>query len=425
MLTNISDFTLSRVKSKFDINKPEDTTETFSSDDFDNFDLLNVFETVSNRVKSRVQQTTQVDSANVYRNKVLDMPSLDLIEEVVVANHVGVISQAKYTEFKANYFPGWEPIITSTGGRIYSARRMTDKQRAMIQKRLENLNKPKTPSFVDRTRSFLFPSNDNIPVKGFVDTTEVLKNSSFQIYSFHFSNGSLRINLNNGICVDLETFLRCYAVNNSDIKELFTLTKNLLFRGIDSDELLSVINPKLLNLKRSYKNICFDKSAISQSKLLKSRVSECQSLVKNYVSKSTSHNPSNITSVVKDIIDLTSCNTVQDKKKSKALECVDFFLSTCVEGVLEAKSGFGEKFKSNFLFHGFQALKSKGSIVQDFAYWIKQYALNPTNRRVKAMFNEYYMQFKKQISLFLSSNKSNAPSLISSLCTQLVNSIKK
>ena len=77
------------------------------------------------------------------------------------------------------------------------------------------------------------------------------------------------------------------------------------------------------------------------------------------------------------------------------------------------------------MFHGFQALKSKGSIVQDFAYWIKQYALNPTNRRVKAMFNEYYMQFKKQISLFLSSNKSNAPSLISSLCTQLVNSIKK
>ena len=115
----------------------------------------------------------------------------------------------------------------------------------------------------------------------------------------------------------------------------------------------------------------------------------------------------------------------EDTKKSQALECVDFFLSTCVEGVLEAKSSLGEKLKSNFFFHSIKALKPKGSMVQEFAYWIKQYAVNPTNRRVASMFNEYNKQFKKQISLFLSSNKANAPSLISSLCTQLVNSVKK
>lgn len=425
MLTNISDFTLSRVESKFDTNKASDGLDFFSLNDIDDFNVMNVFETATNRVRSRVQRTSQINSLHNDRYKVLDMLSLDLISDVTVPTHLDVVSQSEESAFKVDYFPGWEPIITSTGGRIYSARRMTDKQRAMIQKRLENLNKPKTPGLLDRTRSFLFPKNNNKPVKGCVDTTEILRNSSFQIDHFHFSNGSLRINLNNGVNVDIETFLKCYAVNNSEVQELFTWIKNLLFRGIDTDELLYLANQKLFQLKKLYKNVCFDKSAISQSKLLKSKLSECESLVKNYVNKSISHNPAYITSVLKDMIDLTSYTTPQDSKKSQALECVDFFLSTCVQGVLEVKSGFTEKFKSNIFFHGIKALKPKGSMVQEFAYWIKQYAVNPTNRRVVSMFNEYNKQFKKQISLFLSSNKANASSLISSLCTQLINSVKK
>ena len=171
MLTNISDFTLSRVESKFDTNKANDGLEFFSPNDIEDFNVMNVFETATNRVRSRVQITSQVNSNHLDRHRVLDMPSLDLISDVSVSNHADLISKSTHTEFKVDYFPGWEPIITPTGGRIYSARKMTEKQRMLNKKRLNNLNRPQTPGFLDRTKSFLFPSNTQHPVKGCVDTT--------------------------------------------------------------------------------------------------------------------------------------------------------------------------------------------------------------------------------------------------------------
>ena len=114
-----------------------------------------------------------------------------------------------------------------------------------------------------------------------------------------------------------------------------------------------------------------------------------------------------------------------NENKNQGLECVDFFISKCVEGILETKSTLKEKLKSNFLFRSFRAFSSSSSMVKEFAYWLQQYALDPTNQRVASMFAQYQTEFKKQVSTLLKSKNGNSSSLISSLCTQLLGNLKK
>jgi len=444
MIANLSDYTLSHVESSINpvqrsssgsrnqssyvaqnnLESPS-SVSTFDSSAQNYFDLGNVFESATDKVRSQVKRVSKPRTQEGYNYQYLDLPDIDLVNDVSLETFDESTLQPQKTDFRVDYFPGWEPIITPSGGRIYTARKLTNKQRALIQSRLDNLNQPKPPSLLERTKSFFFPKNSKNQVNGRIDTTEVLRNSAFKIDSFQFSHDSLYINFESGASVCIETFLKCYAVNTPELQDLFATAKNLLFRGTNPTDVITILNRNLYALKFAYKNVCFDKSAIAKSKLLQSKVSECNSRVRGFFKQSKGSNPNLVTGLIKEIIDLTTYSTATNQERSQASECVDFFLSKCVEGVLESKSTISEKLKSNILFRGFKVIKPKGSMVQEFAYWLKQYALDPTNERVSSMFHRYYDEFKNQISVFLNSKSSNASSLVSALCSQLISSIKK
>ena len=121
---------------------------------------------------------------------------------------------------------------------------------------------------------------------------------------------------------------------------------------------------------------------------------------------------------------ITSCfeticpQTVLDTKNAY-LNIIRDFLQGSIKGMAvnyKKRSLFG----SNFISRGLRAFKGSGSLIKDFSYWMREYALNPTDEGCANMYHFYMQKYMDQVSKIINTSESSPDRVLVACCRQLL-----
>lgn len=389
------------------------------------YDMSQVFSYGSDKVRAEVKEVFR-ENLTAFQADILRLPTPE-VSEVALKMFTGdksVVSNQPKKKFRLNYFGNSvEPIISPSGSVIYSARRLTEQDRKLIYERMEKQNNPQSASIGARISSF-FSKKQEVESR-FEKTSDLnLDHVTAEIQDFEYDNQAILVVLSNGRKLPLSNFVTFFAVGSSQLAELISSAKNMCFRGISAELTLKSLRADLHTLKRTQATLCVDKDSIKQFKAQKAAEFDVQVDLRKSLLSDSDHSTKLFCDQMNVLLDSVSPVTnldVSSTIKSYMQMFVDKSIST-LQKTPRKKSFFK---KSNFISRGLRAIKSSGSILKDFSYWLEQYALNPQDQSCINMYNVYHAKFMSEVDKIISSKNENKDRVLVSCCRQILSYIKK
>ena len=254
-------------------------------------------------------------------------------------------------------------------------------------------------------------------------TISTIASETQEILGFHFLNGLIHVQTSNGSCLPLSTFLNFYSVNSSSTARLIAQAKNLSFQGVAPEKILQTLQMSLKHLRAQEPVLCIDSDTLDKVESQKKAEGAFRSELQTFFRK-----PSDLSSKIV-CEHITSCfqticpQTVLDTKTAY-LNIIRDFLQGSIKGIAvnyKKRSLFG----SNFISRGLRAFKGSGSLIKDFSYWMREYALNPTDEGCANMYHFYMQKYMDQVSKIINTSESSPDRVLVACCRQLLGYLKK
>jgi len=388
------------------------------------YDMSRVFSYGSDKVRSEVKEVLRED-LSAFQADILRLPSPE-VSEVALKMLTGerVVSNQPKKKFRLNYFgDSVEPIISPSGSVIYSARRLTEQDRKRIYERMEKHQNPQSSSIGARVSSF-FSKKKEVESRFEKNSDLNLDHMTAEIQDFAYENQAIVVVLSNGRRLPLSNFVTFFAVGSDQLADLISSAKNLCFRGISAELTLKSLRADLQSLKQHQATLCVDKDSIKQFKAQKAAEFDVQVDLRKSLMSDSDHSTKLFCDQMNVLLDSVSPVTnldVSSTIKSYMQMFVDKSIST-LQKTPRKKSFFK---KSNFISRGLRAIKSSGSVLKDFSYWLEQYALNPQDQSCLNMYNVYHAKFMSEVDKIISSKNENKDRVLVACCRQILSYIKK